>query len=199
MKCHVPDTSAKSPQHRGQTASCGKPCTASPCYAALCPPRPPNKTTVCTPATSTNCGAKPTSPATGLTATSSTWPVRLKLRSICSVFRVPELTGTVEVLFTLDLPAEVLDQGQLEADHVFHATVQTAGEFRNLKLNTRNFGRGRKALLRGWPPSEDNLTASLMLVDEIELSHNGRLINFHRKHPKMKKKRKGGKPANSLE
>lgn len=114
-------------------------------------------------------------------------------------FRVPELSGTAEVLFTLNLPTEVLAQGQFEVDHVFYATVQTAGEFKNLKLNTRSFSRDGKALLRGWPPSEGNLTASLMLVDEMELSRNGRLISFHRKHPKMKKKPKGGKPGNSPE
>ena len=103
---------------------------------------------------------------------------------------LPTSPGEAHILFTMDIPQSLLDDRSLGPNTVFTATMQTAGEARRLKLNRGRLGKGRQAILRGWPPSASNNSASLMLVDEVELLHNGKIISLHHPNPKMKKKPK---------
>jgi hypothetical protein len=116
-------------------------------------------------------------------------PVELEVE--LTGIRLPPEGGAAHLLFTLPLPEKTLQQAHFEAEQVFHATLQTAGEFRRLRLSERDFTHGRKALLRGWPASDEEEEASVMLVYEIELQHSGRIISLHRAHPKMKRKSRG--------
>ena len=101
---------------------------------------------------------------------------------------LPENAGAAYLLFTLDLPQGTHGAGQQAGRTLFRATLQTAGELRRLKLGRGSFTAGRQAILRGWPSSATNNSATIMLVDEVEILHNGQLRALHLPHPKMRKK-----------
>lgn len=101
---------------------------------------------------------------------------------------LPENAGAAYLLFTLDLPQGKQGPGRQAGNTLFRATLQTAGELRRLKLGRGSFSAGRQAILRGWPSSASNNSASIMLVDEVEMLDNGQLRALHIPHPKMRKK-----------
>lgn len=103
---------------------------------------------------------------------------------------LPENAGAAYLLFTLDLPQGTHGAGRQAGSTLFRATLQTAGELRRLKLGRESFTAGRQAILRGWPSSATNNSATIMLVDEVEILHNGQLRALHLPHPKMRKKTK---------
>ena len=114
--------------------------------------------------------------------------------------RIPEAGGRADLLFTMDIPQALLDDGFFEYGHVFYATLQTTRELSRLRINANKFRAGEEAIIRGWPPTRQNKTTSMMLIDEVEILRNGDRVKLHAGNPKMTDKSAAGtKPKNRTE
>ncbi len=91
--------------------------------------------------------------------------------------------GYAELLFTpADGTTEPFNRFP-QLGPVYHATLQLADEARRLGLSHRSFRVGSQAVIRGWPATEQNISPSILLVDEI-ISPGGNTIALH-DYPQM--------------
>lgn len=73
------------------------------------------------------------------------------------------------------------------------ATLQTADEFKRLKIKEHEFKKGATAILSGWPALEIQMPYSEMLVDEITYA-DGKTYVLHQESEKMVKYKDKDKP-----
>lgn len=94
--------------------------------------------------------------------------------------------GLALVKFTMDLPQEVMARANWRADHLFYAVLQLGDDVKRKGITSRHFGQGKAVVLRGWPPTERNVSGSLMLVEEIRFG-DGKRYRFHDDNPNINK------------
>ncbi len=99
-------------------------------------------------------------------------------------------SGYAELLFTIDSIGRGTDETTFDPERVFVATLQLAGTAKRLGANAKSFKRGVEARVWGWPATPENVTSSVLLIDEITFVHGGKAVGkpmrFHLDHPNMK-------------
>jgi len=113
--------------------------------------------------------------------------------------------GYVELFYSLPGDGDIkLPEGMAPDTPIAtfrRATLQTAEEFKRLKIKENDFKRGVQAVLSGWPALPIQLPYSEMLVDEITFVNNGKASSktyvFHRESESMVKYKNKDKPKKS--
>lgn len=102
---------------------------------------------------------------------------------------VPDRAGNVYLWFTLKNQQKLTDREDLPANQPFQATLQSVDVVEFLDIDERDFPRGVEAVIRGWPATEKNITGSVLLVDDVNITGRGKAISLHGNNPGMDSKR----------
>ena len=89
---------------------------------------------------------------------------------------MPNRIGNVYVWFTVNNARTLTGQDDLPPDVLFMATLQSLGAVEALQLNPRDFSGNVAAVMRGWPATDNNITGSVLLVDDIQFTRSGNNI-----------------------
>ena len=102
---------------------------------------------------------------------------------------IPDRAGNVYLWFTLKNQQKITDQENLPANQPFQATLQSVDIVEFLGIDERDFPRGVEAVIRGWPATEKNITGSVLLVDDVNITGSGKTFALHGNNAKMDSKR----------
>ena len=103
---------------------------------------------------------------------------------------IPNRAGNVYLWFTVNNSRALTGQVNLPADVIYKATLQSADAVDFLKIDPRDFTGNVGAVIRGWPATDNNITGSVLLIDDIRFTASGKNIALHADNPKMQSRRK---------
>jgi len=111
------------------------------------------------------------------------------LRVTIQRLKIPDREGNVYLWFTLKNQQKITDQENLPADQPFQATLQSVDIVKSLGIDERDFPQGVEAVIRGWPATDKNISGSVLLVDEVNVTGSDKQLVLHANNPKMEEKR----------
>ena len=94
--------------------------------------------------------------------------------------------GYMELLYTLNIPAEQRHKASFDTQKTYFAILQTPETVGRLSLPTRELSRGVQVRLVGWPKVQENGLKPMMLIDSITLKSSGVRYGLHDGNVKLK-------------